>query len=293
MHFLIDLDSAIFKAGCANETSCYMVYNHNGIPVADFQYKKDADKFAEEASFDAVVEKVKEAGPLHHSIANLRNIVDGILRHPRLTSYEIFIGGKGNFRYDIYPEYKSNRKAEDRPIHEDKLRQYLVKFYKAKLVNGQEADDEVSILSTGRTDVVIASIDKDLNNTPGWHYNYDTKELYFVTDDDANLNFYRQLLMGDSTDGITGIKGVGKIAAESILPEALTPEEMCAIVWDEYASRGYTYEYFVLQGRLLWMRRERNEMWEPPMTVPEGLSVSPAEEQPTQQSTDVQSVEEE
>lgn len=153
-----------------------------------------------------------------------------------------------------------------RPIHEKQLRAYLVRKYGAIPVDGQEADDEVSILCCESPhDTVIASIDKDLNNTAGWHYNYDKKEMYFITEEEADLNFYRQLLTGDSTDNIVGIKGYGKAAALRILPEALTPKEMCDIVWSHYKERGYDWDYFVLQGRLLWMRRERDEYWLPPI----------------------------
>lgn len=235
------------------------------MPVSDFQYMKEVKEFIGDDG-TLTFEKVKEAGPLNHSYANLRHVVDPILKHPECTSWEMFIGGKGNFRYDIDPEYKGQRDPINRPIHEKQLRNYLVKKYNAIPVDGQEADDEVSILCCeSPQDTVIVSIDKDLNNTSGWHYNYDKKDYYFITEEEADLNFYRQLLTGDATDHITGIKGCGKATALKILPEYLPVEEMAQVVWNEYKAKGYDLDYMTVQGQLLWMRRKRDEMWEAPI----------------------------
>ena len=72
------------------------------------------------------------------------------------------------------------------------------------MVEGEEADDQLSIRCALKGDT-IATIDKDLNNTAGWHYNWQKDDLYCVGKIEADRNFYRQLLVGDSTDNIPGL----------------------------------------------------------------------------------------
>ena len=241
--------------------------------IATFPYKKEAVEFVlsnydEKAREEVNIEFHKEAGAVALSLSNLRNAVNKIIEHPRCSSYEIFIEGKGNFRYDIDPNYKGKRDPNARPIHEMQLRAYLCKRYQAKLVPDIETDDEVSIrCMEDQTNNVICSIDKDLWNTPGWHYNFNTEKASFVSEEEANLNFYRQILVGDkSVDNIEGLKGYGKVTAAKLLPESLPIEEMCAIVWAEYEKKGKDWQFFKDQGQLLWMLRERDVMWEPPLS---------------------------
>lgn len=264
MHFLIDADSLIYKAGCANEERWYDVL-HEGMVVADFMYKADAVEFVD-GDETLEIEFNKKAGPLKATLKNVKTMVNRILKQERCTSYGLYIGGKDNFRYEIDPNYKGNRDKKNKPIHEQKIRDYLIRYYGAIVIDGVEVDDAVSYMCMEEPETsVIASIDKDLDNTPGFHYNYDKENYYYVSPEEADLNFYRQLLSGDSTDGIVGVKGIGKARATEILKTYLTPERMCSIVWKVYQDKGYDWEYFVNQGRLLWMMREEDVLWAPPI----------------------------
>jgi hypothetical protein len=271
LELLVDADSAIYKAGCANETRSYHIVDvDSGIVINECTYKKEADAFVdaydkskEGAGAGLAIKKHKVAGPLSHTLANVKNVVKNMLSLEH-TDRQFFIGGKGNFRYDIYPEYKGKREPADKPIHEQEIREYLIKHYDAQLVDDEEADDRVSYLQClsepGST--CIVSIDKDLLNTPGYNYNYDKRELIYITPEDADLNFARQLLTGDSTDNIPGLKGVGKGRALKLLPE-YTPDWL-SIVREEYGKHYPAEEvdgWINLNGSLLWMRREPNEIW--------------------------------
>lgn len=266
MHFLIDADSLIYKAGCSNEKRMYHIYDGANV-IAEFQYKKEAKEFVD-GDETLTIEFHKEAGPLSHSLSNIDNMLVRIVEHRRCSSYDVYIGGGKNFRYDIDPEYKGHRDESTRPIHEKQLRKHLESHWGAEVITGIEVDDHVSILCMQDQDNnVIVTIDKDLDNTPGWHYNYDKQKATFISDEEADLNFYRQLLSGDPTDNIKGVKGIGKQRAEDILPHALTPERMCSIVWKVYQEKDYTLEYMIQQGQLLWMLREEDVMWMPPVDV--------------------------
>ena len=139
--------------------------------------------------------------------------------------------GKNSFRYRIYPEYKANRKAP-KPVHYAILRDYLIDTHAAQIPEDLEADDGLGLLSTelnnpelGHTPIIV-SIDKDLNQIPGWHYNFVNKIKYYMDELEAKKSFYIQLLMGDVSDNIPGIPGLGIVKATRIIDPCTTEEQM-------------------------------------------------------------------
>jgi len=271
MHLLIDADSGIYKAGLSNETREYHAIDEGGIVAHACQYKKDMDAWIEQDGGVYDVCKHKYAGPLSYSLANAKSVFTHMLDIiPEHTSYQLYISGEGNFRYDIYPDYKGKRKPEDRPIHEQEIRKYLIEHWGAEVVNGEEVDDTVSWKQcTSSHSTCIVSIDKDLLNTPGLNFNYDFKnekgekvgKMTDISPNQANLNFARQLLTGDATDNIPGLYKCGPVKARKLLPE-YNPE------WLEIIMESYKMEFgddwkerLELIGQLLWMRRKPNEWW--------------------------------
>jgi 5'-3' exonuclease len=95
----------------------------------------------------------------------------------------------------------------------------------------------------------------------GWHYNFVKKEKYFVKEEDTMRTFYKQVLTGDRTDNIEGLKGIGPVKAERILKECKTDREMYEAVLKAYDNN----EQRVLEnGQLLWIRRQADQLWQPP-----------------------------
>ena len=138
-------------------------------------------------------------------------------------SFLVAIKGRGNFRKDIYPNYKSTRKDLDADVKEalNYGHKYMVDKYEAIEADDMEADDLVSIWASECREVgqeyTVAGIDKDLLQIPGTHYNFVKKEIQEINDDTANLKLMLQCLTGDRSDNIPGIKGVGPKKAERIL----------------------------------------------------------------------------
>lgn len=91
-----------------------------------------------------------------------------------VQTWELHLTGKENFRNDIAVTvpYKGNRKSE-KPVHYHLLREYLVDAWAATVSQGIEADDMLAIRATelGESSVIV-SLDKDLDQVPGWHYNF-------------------------------------------------------------------------------------------------------------------------
>lgn len=179
------------------------------------------------------------------------------------TSYEGFLTGKDNFRYDIakIKPYKGNR-TQKKPKHLQAMRDLLVKMG-CVVIDGQEADDAIGIAaySMSPEDYTIISIDKDLMMLRGSHYNFVKKEFKYVTEEEAIKSFYTQLLTGDRTDNIRGIQGVGPAKAAKILKDAKGEEELFNAVKAAYEDD----EALLENARLLWIRRKEGELWQPPI----------------------------
>lgn len=270
MHFLIDADSIIYKAGCANEERFYYVIDkESGQVVGDFAYKQECYDFVEEQGWDKEdfdYDLHKTAGPLSHSLSNAKTLLEGIVSLPQCEEFQVFIGGQDNYRKRLYKPYKANRKQEDKPLQEQDIRDYLFDVWNAQVVHEEEVDDRIGILMDTESKCCV-SIDKDLDNVPGWHYNYDYKEFYFVTQEEATRKFYEQLLSGDSTDNIPGVKGIGKKKAAKILQDCEDEEEMCQTCFDVYKEKEYNYDYFLMNAQLIWIRQQENEFWQPPINL--------------------------
>lgn len=196
---------------------------------------------AEQNSVKAVLKAAKEM------LLNIREAIE-------LQDATIHLSGANNFRYQIYPEYKAGRKEKPPAIAE--VRQYLIKYWGAVVSEGMEADDTMAIEATKYPDRVIASIDKDLNQVPGWHYSWRKYELYYVTEDEADYNLWLQVLTGDSTDNIKGIPKVGPVKAAKILAQPHHRNQRGALVEQAYLDHGLTKADFELNYNLVYLLRK-------------------------------------
>ena len=120
------------------------------------------------------------------------------------------VKGSGNFRHDLYPKYKANRKELDADLRKALSygHQYMCDYHGATRADRMEADDLVAIWARECMEVdqdyTIVGIDKDLLQIPGAHYNFVKKTHKTVDADEGNLNLMLQCLIGDSADNIPG-----------------------------------------------------------------------------------------
>lgn len=193
-----------------------------------------------------------------------------ILRETESDSYHCFLTGPGNFRYDIYPAYKANRKDKPKPVHLQACRDYLVKEWNAVISNGNEADDLIGIEATANDDMmgyIICSIDKDLKQIPGLHWNFVTKEKVFVSPLDGIKSFYKQLILGDVSDNIPGFDGKARQKWPKFMQHYHDMIDSLADEIDmfDYIKDIYTNDSDItLNGTLLFIQRKENEHWTPP-----------------------------
>lgn len=179
---------------------------------------------------------------------------------PEIQTWELHLTGKTNFRNDvaITAPYKGNRKAE-KPVHYHLLRTYLEASWGASVSCDMEADDVLAIRATELgEDSVIVSLDKDLDQVAGWHYNFAKKSLYQIDEAEGLFKFYKQMLTGDRVDNIVGVRGIGDKKAEKLL-EGKTEKEM----WDVCVGL-LGYDRAVENGHLLYMLRRYDDSFTPP-----------------------------
>lgn len=206
--------------------------------------------------------------------SRMREVFRGIMEALNTSDYIAYLTGqeKDNYRYDIFPEYKAGRPAI-KPTHYQWLRDHLILDYGANVVNGMEADDalgieQTAIMASGEHESTIVSIDKDLDQIPGWHYNFVKGILYRVEPLEGTRHFYNQLLQGDRVDNIQGIKGVGPKTSEKWLRHCTTEEEMFHVVRDKYGLLvgRESEELLRRNGRLLYIRTKKDQaLWDFPI----------------------------
>lgn len=296
---LVDADIIIYRAACAAEKSFYRISYRDkrsttvskdypiGTYKKDIDACKDLDLQAED--IDKVQwEKIPVPEDVSHAIHNARNMLgdireaitekfgEGIMARLYLSPED-----KSNFRYSVAKTkpYKGNRK-DPKPVHYEAVREYLVNKFGTLVVRDEEADDGLGIAQMKNLDQsVIVSIDKDLNMIPGWHYNFVKKEFQYIEFGEAAKNFYMQMLTGDAVDNIPGLPGWGPVKAEKWFKETCGTKLPSVELLHEATKKAYiTHEaqvrpdlpeaivnrandYFLEQGRLLWIRRKPEEIW--------------------------------
>lgn len=153
-----------------------------------------------------------------------------------------------NFRKDAYPLYKSHRTV-DPPAMLPLAREVSAEAGPVVRRNRIEADDILGILATNDSvdNPVMVTVDKDLRQIPGWHFNPNKEDFPVrTTEVEADWVFYQQWLTGDSTDGFGGIKGIGPAKATKILNGG---EDWLMEVLRAYRDAGYTADQAIAQAR--------------------------------------------
>jgi len=134
--------------------------------------------------------------------------------------------------------YKYNRKHGSKPIIFYALKEYLQQHWNFIYISELEADDLVAVYADKYGgDTVICSPDKDvIHQVPGIHFNYRTAEHIDTPVESAETFLWKQMLMGDSTDGIQGIPKVGEKTANKWLQE-VNITEMPMFTLEKYLEK--------------------------------------------------------
>ena len=275
MQALIDGDIIRYRCGFAVEHSRYNIYLKGEEmfgPIAVYPYKRDIPWYYKEDP-ECSIEKETDVEPLANCLQAVKTTIEAILRETNATSYRLFLSGDNNFRekVSVTRVYKGNRDALHKPKWYNEIKEYLIRQWKAEVINGMEADDAMGIEQIKNYEdddtqlyqacgSIICSLDKDMDMIMGWHYNFVKKLKYWIDEDTAIKNFYTQLLTGDVVDNIQGITGMGIKGAAKAFAGCVTEEEYYSKAISEYkkvyGDRGE--EMLNEMAQLLWIRREHD-----------------------------------
>lgn len=324
MRLIIDADPIVYRSGFAAEAHDYhIVYDGPDGEVHEAYFAGSHDKKGrwvhagdklkkwladpkkgghEQVSIlskEKVVRPEPKENALHLVSEQMRGIIHateqkfGKLDNPQIS---ILLSGPGNFREKLatLKPYKGNRDTAHKPHWYQAIRDYLTGTFGARVVKGREADDECSIIGHNCWErdekFVVATIDKDLDQVPGWHYDYRRKVFYQVNQFQAERRFWEQTLSGDATDNIGGCYKIGEEKAEQIVRDVIdkaaddvwpTPTEFWGRVVLEYTlslgKKGCPYAdkdanaVALENARLVYMQKKPRELWVPPGHEPAWL----------------------
>jgi len=199
-----------------------------------------ASHFPEDSlmEFPTEEERIEEAK--YRTRTKLEEIHNNIEEFYNIQETFIFVRGRGNFRYKLYPDYKSNRKQKNDLIPIISL--YMLEELNAIPSIGAEADDYVYdayLLSEGNC--VVAAIDKDvLYNCPDVpFYNYRSHgntlgEFKHISKEESRLAIASQVVIGDSGDGIPGAYRVGKAWCRDNMHLGMTDYQFTKAIFRAY-----------------------------------------------------------
>jgi len=191
----------------------------------------------------------------------------------------IYLTGSDNFRKNINPQYKANRKDQKRPDYLEPLREWLVVNWGAEISDNCEADDMLAIEQTRRGDdsTIICTLDKDLRQVPGWHYSWEihgtgstgvkwtrVADKRYVSPREGLFAFYWQFIMGDQADNLFGFDGKARAKIPKFLQpmydemaDMSTEQELFDFVREQYNND----ERLIMNGQCFWMQRTEGEDW--------------------------------
>lgn len=200
---------------------------------------------------------------LEEALQGIDQRINQMLVECKATKYAGFLTSGKCFRYNVAETkpYKGNRRHGDKPIIFPALKEYLRQEWNFISVPELEADDLVSIYHDPMK-TIICSPDKDvLYQNKVHNYNYGKADFVTMDENDSIRFLWKQVLMGDSTDGIGGIPKVGPKTAEKWLEDVL-PHEMPAFVLNKYIEKFGIHEgiyKFTETFKLIYILKSRED----------------------------------
>lgn len=180
-----------------------------------------------------------------------------------IDGFYMFSGSKGNFRKLITSDYKANRKQE-LPEHLGELHSYVKDEYNSIFKYGVETDDVIAsywrraVDNVGEDNVVIVALDKDYKQFPCIFYNYNKKEAEKISKEEALVNFYSQMVEGDSADNVNYCKGYGKAWCKKNLTTDMSEYSLIRAVFSVFKElyKGKAREKYIECYNLLKLRED-------------------------------------
>lgn len=123
--------------------------------------------------------------------------------------------------------------------------------------------------------IICVSLDKDLLQIPGWHYNFVKEEQRFVSPFDGLRSFYGQIIAGDGADNIPSFDGKMRNSVPQFVQKLIDPlktmtEEVemykhCAEIYKSVYQPDYEGSALHRNAQCLYILKEEGKYWYPPL----------------------------
>lgn len=289
---LVDADSIVYRSGfAAQHVVGVKAILETPLSVIERSFASRQalrDWLAGEGKGFEVIEteEVLELEPVENVLSTVRATIQHIKDYAKSEKLAVYLTAADgvSFRHHIAKQkpYKGNR-TKPRPEYYRTIRDYLVNKYGARIITAREADDELSIhahaLAAGNAPYIVVTIDKDLDQIPGEHYNYREQAGYFISEEDAERWFWIQVLAGDATDNVPGCYRVGLAKAAKYVDEWHADDvDIWLEIVTEYKRsmerKGCPYagidgfRVALETARLVYLQKRPGELWMPPPHSP-------------------------
>lgn len=276
-----------YKLSSGSQHSYYEVYSDETEELlATVHSQKELKEFNTDVTICSKIEYLDE------NLIKLqtKNHIKYLIESTGADTVKLFFSSSTNIRDSIatIQDYKGNRKGGEKPKYYQFIKDYIKRNYDTETVDGLEADDLLGIYSREldpnfELKAVVVSQDKDQLTVPGFFYNLGTEKhlsyskdigsIFFIDPIEANRNFYKQLLQGDSTDNIPGLFRVTGSKCRQLYLDEIdkldTEESMLEYVINIYSKAlgNKDTEYIDLKcllwelGNLLYIRSSFKELY--------------------------------
>lgn len=199
---------------------------------------------------------------LHSYECEVRSAVDAYVQRLKtqagLDLVLVAISDTKNFRKEVAPYYKENRKDVRKPMLLKYAKEYLIEKYTGVILPTLEADDTLGIYTSKYPESYVCwSLDKDLRTIPGFHLI--DGEIVEITEEEADLAFYTQVLTGDLVDNYPGCPRIGPKTAEKILKDV---DDKWEAVVAAFVKAGLNEAQALEQARLARILRHTDYNWD-------------------------------
>jgi len=214
------------------------------------------------SSLEEPVDWGNDVWTLHSDFKKAKQLwIQSIAYYLSITSSKdvvVAFSDKVNFRKELDSTYKSHRKGIRKPVCYSPLRKWIEETHKCETFTSLEGDDVLGLLATGKykDNNVIVSGDKDMRTIPTWHCFIIDDSIEYVDELKANYNFCQQVLVGDASDGYSGLKGCGAVKSSRVLLDKKNIDELWEAVLQEYQRNGYEMSDAYHQGKLARILRD-------------------------------------
>ena len=256
-HLHIDADTLLFSCAVVIDNDPCAVKHHKSGRKKTFESFSDFVHFLEnDDKGKKFTVKDFDVPVIGFAFSNFNGSLKRLVDQNWIEDYTIYLGGATNFRKDLYPQYKANRKKS--PAMRKFLFDYVCWKYKEKVKVSVNEEAEDFCLAQALNDPIgcIGFVDKDLCTQSGLFYNYQKPDLgvFHINKEQAFYNLCCQLLHGDSTDHIFGItriteelkqkygiktKSIGAKTAEKLLEDV----KHCKLLMKERMVDVYKLSY--------------------------------------------------